>query len=106
MSETSKRIPEPSANRGLTLRSLFWGVVMVAAINLGSPYAEWVLHSQLLTTNYFPIGLMFLFFVLVALINVSLKSLRLSWARSPAELAVASGSMAVGISGGTYGVLG
>ncbi|MBM4085009.1 MAG: hypothetical protein FJ272_09500, partial [Planctomycetes bacterium] len=92
--------------RGVTLRSLAVGVAFAVGVNLASPYCEWVLHSQLLTTNYFPIGLAFLFFVVVAVVNPCLKLARQGWGLTTAELAVVFVMGAVATTIPTYGVCG
>jgi len=97
---------ESTWTRGLTPRSLVVGTGFAVAINLASPYCEWVLHSQLLTPNYFPIGLAFLFFGVVALLNPALKAARRSWGLSQGELAVVFVMAAVATTIPTYGVCG
>ena len=92
--------------QSLTPRSLAVGIGFAIAINLASPYCEWVLHSQLLTPNYFPIGLAFLFFGVVALLNPALKVARRSWGLSQGELAVVFVMAAVATTIPTYGVCG
>ncbi|MEW6360142.1 MAG: DUF6785 family protein [Planctomycetota bacterium] len=92
--------------RGVTVRSIAWGAALAVAINLASPYCEWILHSQLLTTNYFPVGLAFLFFVSVAALNPCLKHMRPGWGLTRGELAVVFVMLAVATTIPTYGVCG
>jgi len=96
----------PSPWHGMTWRSLALGVLIVLIINICSPYAEFVLHTTYLATNYFPLGLIFPFFVIVAVVNVILKSISRRLALSPRELGVVfiMGLAAVAIP--TYGVTG
>ena len=90
--------------RGLRLRPLAVGIAFAVLINLASPYCEWVLHSQLLTTNYFPIGFAFMFFVVVAVVNPALKAVRRSWGLSRDELSTVFVMAAVACTIPTYGV--
>ncbi len=91
---------------GVSIRALVVGVAFAVGINLASPYCEWVMHSQLLTTNYFPIGFAFLFFVVVAVLNPVLKIVRRSWGLSTGELSVVFVMAAVSTTIPTYGVCG
>ncbi len=97
---------EPTRRGGLTARSALVGAAFAVVINLASPYCEWVMHSQLLTTNYFPIGFAFLFFLVVAVVNPALKRLRASWGLSAGELSVVYVMAAVATTIPTYGVCG
>ena len=58
---------------GLTLRSLLLGLVIAVVISIAEPYSQLILKSSLLTCDYLPLGAVFLFFIVVAGINVLLK---------------------------------
>jgi len=91
---------------GLTLRAFGIGIVLVVSVNLAAPYSLHVLHSSLLASDYMPIGALFPFFLVVALLNLVLKLLRPSWALSPSELIVVFIMTLVGSSLPTYGLTG
>jgi hypothetical protein len=51
----------------LTPRSLSFGILLVAIVNVGPPYAKFILHSPLLACDYLPFGVMLPFLFIVAL---------------------------------------
>ena len=90
----------------LTVRALLLGLLMVVALNFAAPYSAFVMHSSHLATNYFPLGVAFPFFFLVAIVNVGVKLVRPSWAFKPHELAIAFIMGIVTSAIPTYGVTG
>ena len=38
--------------RDLTMRSVALGIVMVVFVNVGAPYAKYILHSSLMACDY------------------------------------------------------
>lgn len=90
----------------LTFRALLLGLFMVVLLNIAAPYSAFVMHSTHLATNYFPVGVAFPFFFLVAVVNVLVKLIRPSWAFKPHELAIAFIMGIVTSSIPTYGVTG
>ena len=84
---------EPSKHRwsGLTFRSVLLGISMAVVISIAEPYSQLILKSSLLTSDYLPLGAVFLFFVVVAGVNVLIKALHRTWALTPPELAVVFG---------------
>lgn len=71
---------------GVTLRATLIGAIAVVILSLSSPYVRYVVRGSFLTADYLPLGVVFLFFVIVGGVNVLLKYLRAEWALSPAEL--------------------
>ena len=91
---------------GLTLRAFLLGVVMVAIVTVGAPFSSFILNSTYLATNYFPLGAVFPFFVLVAIVNVALKAIKPGWAFKPAELIASFMMGLVAAAVPTYGLTG
>ena len=63
-------------SRALTLRSISLGVLLVGIVNVGAPYAKYILHSSLLACNCLPFGVMFPLLVVVAIVNPLIKVAR------------------------------
>ncbi len=74
--------------RALTVRSLLLGILMVVLVNIGSSYSLFIAHSTLISVGYLPLIVIFLFFIIVVIFNVVLKSLNPKWALQPPELTV------------------
>jgi len=98
---------------GLSLRAVIIGFLLVAVVTLSSSYSAFVLHSTHLTTNYFPLGVIFPFFFLVAVVAVGWKFLRPAKALRPAELGfifimglAASAAPTYGLTGYLISILG
>ena len=91
---------------GLTLRALGLGTALVVLVNLAAPYSLYVVRSSLLASDYMPFGVLFPFFLVVALLNVVLKTIDPDLALHPAELMVAFMMGLVGASLATYGLAG
>lgn len=92
--------------RGLTPRALLLGIALVVFVNLAAPYSLHVIHSSLLASDYMPLGALFPFFLVVAVLNVLLKRLDPGYALHPSELVVVFIMALVGSSIPTYGLSG
>lgn len=90
----------------LTLRSVVLGVFVVVFINLWVTYAETVVHASRLNLSFFQITLLFVFLVLVVVLNPLLKSVRPSAVLSTAELLVVVAIGMVGCVVPTSGIVG
>jgi len=93
-------------SRDLTLRAVIIGAVLVVTVNVGAPYAKYILHSSLLACDYLPFGVVFPFLLVVALLNPLIKSIRPHAGLTPGELAVAFTMALVGSTIPTFGVTG
>ena len=91
---------------GLTLRSALVGLTVVAIVNIWGPFSIYRLHSSLITDDYMPLALVFLFLVVVAGLNVILKLINRNFALSTSELIVVFIMGLVGASIPTYGLTG
>jgi len=91
---------------GLTLRAIGIGMSLVVTVNLAAPYSLCVVRSSLFASDYMPLGAIFPFFLVVAGLNVALKSLSLRWALHPGELIIIFMMGLVGASLATYGLTG
>ena len=90
----------------LTLRSVLIGLVLVVVVNIGAPYAKYILHSSLLACDYLPFGVMLLFILVVAVVNPLIKSFRIEAGLCPGELAVVFIMALVGLTIPTFGLTG
>ena len=81
-------IDSPQKDRALTIRSLLLGILIVILVNIGSSYSLFILHSTLISVGYLPLVVVFLFFLVVAILNIVIKSLCPCWALRPPELAI------------------
>ena len=108
MSEAAAGRQEEKGRRatGLTARALAIGIVLVVGVNLAAPYSVYVVRSSLLASDYMPVGALFPFFLVVAVVNVLLKAASPGWALHPAELIVIFMMSLVGTSLATYGLAG
>lgn len=105
--ETSAAAAEaPASPSSLTARSLLLGTLLVAIVNVGAPYAKYILHSSLLANDYLPFGVVFPFLVVVMVLNPLLKRLSAGWALRPGELGVVFAMALVGSTLPTFGVSG
>jgi uncharacterized protein DUF6785/uncharacterized protein DUF6784 len=75
-------------------------------VNLAAPYSLYVVRSSLLASDYMPIGALFPFFLIVAVVNVVLKLLAPRQALHPGELVIIFMMGLVGASMATYGLAG
>ena len=92
--------------RDLTVRSVALGAVMVVFVNVGAPYAKYILHSSLMACDYLPFGVMLPFILAVIGLNPLLKSLWPKAGFTPGELAVVFIMGLVGSTLPTFGVSG
>lgn len=90
----------------LTPRALIVGLLVVVGLALATPYVGLMMRSQLLATNYYPVGLGVVFLAVVLILNVGLKCVRRSWGLTERELAVVFIMAAVGITMPTHGTAG
>ena len=102
--------PEAAVSRrgasSLTPRALSLGVVLVVFVNLAAPYSLYVVRSSLLASDYMPVGVLFPFFLVVAVGNLLLKTLSPQRALHSGELIVIFMMALVGASLATYGLAG
>ena len=75
-----------TAAEGFPWRALAIGLALVVFAAVFGPYAHYILRDVLWFCSYLPIGLVFLFMVVVAGLNVVLKLIRPRWGLSPREL--------------------
>ena len=94
-----------SLPRDLTLRSVLIGVLLVVTVNVGAPYAKYILHSSLLACDYLPFGVVFPFLIVVMALNPLIKAVR-GRGLAPGELAVAFTMGLVGSTIPTFGLTG
>ncbi len=105
MEPRTEEAASPTRN-GLTGRALVVGCACVGALNVIAPYSEWIVHSTLMTTNYFPLGLASSFVVVTLLLNPLVKSIRTSAGLSEADLGVIYVMLLAAASVPTYGITG
>jgi hypothetical protein len=75
-----------TATEGFPWRAVGIGLALVVFAAVFGPYAHYILRDVLWFCSYLPIGLAFLFMVVVAGLNVVLKLIRRRWGLSPREL--------------------
>lgn len=97
--------PPVHAPACLTARSLFLGALLVVTVNVGAPYAKYILHSSLLANDYLPFGVVFPFLLVLMVLNPLLKWLGGGGLR-PGELGVVFVMSLVGSTLPTFGVAG
>ena len=90
--------------RGLPTRVLVIGLILAVFLALAGPYGHYIIKTTLLYTSYLPLGLIFPFLIVVAVVNALLKSLRRSWALTPRELLLIYIMIMVGGQPVTYGM--
>ena len=64
----------PDGRPAFTARSVLAGVVLCSAIATGAPYANMVIRGSTLFYDFSTAGALFLFFLLVGVVNVALKA--------------------------------
>ncbi|MDP6561181.1 MAG: hypothetical protein QF619_13865, partial [Candidatus Binatia bacterium] len=74
------------AERGLTLRAAALGIGIVVFINLWVTYAETVVHASRLSLSFFQLPLLFIFLILLGVVNPLVKRLGILRPLSPSEL--------------------
>jgi len=90
----------------LTVRSLLLGAALVVVVNVGAPYAKYILHSSLLANDYLPFGVMFPFLLVVMVLNPCLKWMGKGEGLRPGELGVIFTMSLDGSTLPTFGVSG
>ncbi len=95
-----------TSRRDLTVRSMVLGAFMVVFVNVGAPYAKYILHSSLMACDYLPFGVMLPFILAVLVLNTILKTIRANAGLTPGELAVAFVMGLVGSTIPTFGLTG
>ena len=80
----------------MTWRAFILGLVLVAAVNLITPYNDFDLANTYITGFHFPTGPFFLLVLLTLGVNVCVKLLRRAWALRQAELMLVWCLMIVG----------
>lgn len=94
------------APRDLTLRSVLIGTGMAIFVNIGAPYAKYILHSSLMACDYLPFGVMLPFILVVAGVNPLIKTLWPGKGLTSGELAVIFIMGLVGSTVPTFGMTG
>ncbi|MCZ6636003.1 MAG: hypothetical protein O7G87_21610 [bacterium] len=74
------------SERGLTLRAAALGIGIVVFINLWVTYAETVVHASRLSLSFFQLPLLFIFLILLGVVNPLVKRLGILRPLSPSEL--------------------
>ena len=69
-------------------RALLIGTGLCLVITIAFPYALLAMHTAGMSSDYITAGAVFLFFILVGLVNPALKLCRRSWGLSSAELVI------------------
>ena len=83
---------------------LLIGLILVVFCAIFGPYAYYILRDVLWFCSYLPIGLVFLFMVVVAGLNVVLKIIRRRWGLSSRELFLIYSMIMVGGQPVSYGM--
>ena len=96
----------PDHRRILTARSVTVGLIAVAVVNMAAPYSEWIVRSTHTTTNYFPLGLAFMFILVVVGINPLLKLFHHRLGLGRDELGAIYVMLLAAVSVPTYGITG
>ena len=99
-------LPDAQPLRDLTFRAVLLGVLMVVVVNVGAPYAKYILHSTKLACDYLPFGVVFPFILAVGALNPLIKTVRTGAGLTPGELAVAFTMGLVGSTLPTFGLTG
>lgn len=105
MALTQSQIDVSTGANALTVRSVSLGIFLSALVNVGAPYAKYILHSSLWACDYLPLGVMLPFLVVVALVNPLVKVIG-ARPLAPEELAVAFIMSLVGSTIPTFGLTG
>ena len=90
----------------LTARALIVGLIVVVGLSLATPFVGLTMRSQLLATNYYPVGLGVAFLAVVLVLNTGLKTLRRAWGLRQGELAIVFAMAAVAVTMPTHGTVG
>ena len=109
---TSARTTSPSvteaeggnAPSGLTVRAFFVGALFSFFISVGGPYGNMALRGSYMALDFSTAAAVFMFFVVVGIVNTVLGILRRSWALTGPELATVYIMMIVATSIPTMGL--
>ncbi len=96
--------PTTGLQPAVTWRSLLAGSLLVAGIAAGAPYGNMVLRGSYMALDFSTAGAIFLFFLLVLIVDTGLRLLRPRLALSRGELAVAYVMAIVGCAIPTMGL--
>ena len=86
----------PGMARGATWRAVLVGAAMCALIGVSTPYATNVMHASYMDLDFSTPAAMFLFFVLVCIVNGAARAVSRRLALTSGELVVVFAMMAVG----------
>ena len=89
-----------------TYRSIAFGALMSLTINMFFAYARLAMATAGMSSDYITAGAIFLFFIIVAVINPVLKLCRHSWGFNRAELIVIYAMMIIASAIPTWGFTG
>jgi len=80
--------PLPKASSQVTLRCIVIGLLLVIFLSIVIPYNDYRLHGVRLTGNHFPLAAVFLFVILIYVVNALVRKFAWSFALSRVELLV------------------
>ena len=89
-----------------TYRSIAFGALMSMAINMFFAYARLAMATAGMSSDYITAGAVFLFFIIVAIVNPVFKLIRRTWGFNRAELIVIYAMMIIGSAIPTWGFTG
>lgn len=95
MTQATESSPPP-AGRGVTLRAVGIGTLLVAGVSALVPYNDYVVGNTFLIGSYLPLALVLAAFVLVVLVNAPLHRFAPARALRPGELATVFVMLLVG----------
>ncbi len=76
------------SHEAVTPRAILVGMICSLILGVADPYANMIIKGSFLGSNFTPIGVVFLFAVVVGVLNTILRSVHSAKALSPGELAV------------------
>jgi hypothetical protein len=97
-------VPASRSELRITGRAVLLGALLSLAINTAFPYALLVMHTAGMSSDYITAGAVFLFFLVVGILNPLLRLLRRPWGLSAAELTVVYVMMLVASAIPTWGL--
>jgi len=86
--KNNKSIAPDNRPNGLTLRCFIIGLLLSLFISIAAPYCDLVTKGSYMTVEYSTAGAVFLFMVLVGLINALLRRIKLNFSLSRSELLI------------------
>ena len=75
-------------SRGLTIRSVLLGLVIISSVNIWIAYSEYIVHASRMNLSHFPLALFVVFLLTVIPVNFVLRLFGRRYALSPSELMV------------------